>query len=94
MSMQLEQVEPESDTEFPEQNIHTVSESDDRHDMSDSDHSDATTADYTASLTVTDNDSSRIYLNDAANWPCQILDSQQIFLVRQGPCQIDNIKFP
>jgi len=40
--MQLEHVESESDTQFPEQNMHTVSKSDDRHDMSD--HSDATTA--------------------------------------------------
>lgn len=90
--MQLEEVEHESDiTQLSELNIHTVSESVDQRDMSD--HREATTADTTA-RTVTDCTNSRNDLSDTANWPCQITDSQRLFLVLQGPCRLHNIKFP
>lgn len=84
--MQLEEVEHESDiTQLSELNIHTVSESVDQHDMSD--HPEATTANTTA-RTVTDCTNSRNDLSDTANWPCQITDSQRLFLVLQGPCRL------
>jgi hypothetical protein len=47
-----------------------------------------------ASLTVTDKFKSEIDVSDAANWPCPVPDSQRLFLVHQGPCRMDNIKFP